>query len=530
LQNSGLIPRTITMEVVIPQFLLRQQPEVFASDASTATAVHRAVTAGNARRIARSLYTRNVDEPLDAVVRRNWSAVAAHYVPGGVIVDRSAFEARPSADGSLFLDAGPDWRSNRTFKLPGLWIRPRQGPGPQDGDMPHMNGLFYSSRPRASLDNMRPSRARGGVARTLTAAELEHELSRLVAIRGQHALNELRDQARELAPRLGAADEFAALDDLVGALLGTRDAQLETHAGVAARSGQPHDVRRVELFDALQAALLVDAFSHRPEQPRSFPALSFIEAYFSNWIEGTEFELHEAEEIVFERAVPEQRYEDAHDVLGTFDLVNDPTKRALVPASADALIDLLRSHHAAILERRPQALPGEFKRRENRAGATTFVHPDLVQGTLRDGFRYMQPLPRGLARAIFFQFLISEVHPFADGNGRIARVLMNAELSSQGAQRIVIPLVYRDNYLQSLRALSRNGNPAPLIRVLDFAQHYAAAIPWQDLRLAEQMLKETNAFVPPEEASETGARLTLPQRPESAAMAPRQDDHKRDRG
>jgi hypothetical protein len=332
-----------------------------------------------------------------------------------------------------------------------------------------------------------------------------------MSLLGRDALNELRDQARDLAPQLGAHDEFAAFDDLVGALLGTRDAQLATHAGAVARSGQPHDVRRIELFDVLQAALLVEGFSHRPDQPSSFPALSFVEAYFSNWIEGTEFELREAEDIVFERAVPEQRYEDAHDILGTFDLVNDPAKRALVPASANELIALLRSHHAAILERRPQALPGEFKRRENRAGATTCVHPDLVEGTLREGFRYLEPLPRGLARAIFFQFLISEVHPFADGNGRIARVFVNAELSSQGAHRIVIPLVYRDNYLQSLRALSRNGNPAPLIRVLDFAQRYAAAIPWQDLRVAERVLDETNAFVPPEEASETGARLTLPQ-------------------
>jgi hypothetical protein len=68
--------------------------------------------------------------------------------------------------------------------------------------------------------------------------------------------------------------------------------------------------------------------------------LSFIESYFSNRIEGTEFELHEAEEIVFERVVPEQRFDDAHDILGTFDLVNDAAKRALVPRDAEELIDL----------------------------------------------------------------------------------------------------------------------------------------------------------------------------------------------
>jgi hypothetical protein len=491
-------------------FSLEQQPEVFASDTTTSVAVHRAVLRGAAVQIARGLYTRNVDEPITSVVRRNWTAVAAHYVPGGVVVDRSAFEAKPSDDGSLFLDGGSDWGTNRTYSVQGLLIKPRSGPGPLPGDMPHMHGLSFSSRPRAWLDNMRPSRARQGVSRTLMPAELERELNRLVSIRGWDALQELRDQARGLAPNMGGDEELRVLDDLIGALQGTRDVVLSTSAGHAAQRGQAFEARRAELFGALQSALLVEHFPPRPEQPGSFPALSFIEAYFSNWIEGTEFDLEEAEEIVFERAIPEGRFTDAHDVLGTFDLVNDPTKRRELPGDADERIALLLSHHAAMLERRPEVRPGQFKERVNRAGATTFVHPDLVEGTLRVGFRHLEALPAGMARAIFSMFLISEVHPFTDGNGRIARVIMNAELSAHRQQRIVIPLVYRDNYLQSLRLLSRNGDPAALIRVLDVAQRYTASIPWQDLRAAEQALRDSNAFVTPDEANETGARLKLP--------------------
>jgi len=89
---------------------------------------------------------------------------------------------------------------------------------------------------------------------------------------------------------------------------------------------------------------------------------------------------------------------------------------------------------------------------------------------------------------------------------------MNAELSAAGEQRIVIPIVYRDNYLQGLRALSRNGNPQPLIRVLDFAQAYTAAIDWSDLRAAERTLEQTHAFLEPEVAEERGLRLGLPPR------------------
>jgi hypothetical protein len=53
-------------------------------------------------------------------------------------------------------------------------------------------------------------------------------------------------------------------------------------------------------------------------------------------------------------------------------------------------------------------------------------------------------------------------------------------------------------------------NPQPLIRVLDFAQAYAAAIEWSDLRAAERTLEQTNAFLEPEVAEERGLRLELP--------------------
>lgn len=500
------------MPEVTRKFLLSDQPEVFSSTAETSRAVGAAVRRGQARKVGPRLYTRNTDDPLEDVVRRNWQRISAAYFPGAVVVDRSAFEAKPSNDGSLFLDAGPDYSARRPVRLPGLTLRARKGAGPVEGDMPFMEDLHFSGPARKFLDNLRRSRARGeGVTRTLSRSEIEDELIRIAAQRGIDALNELRDRAREIARALDAEPEMAMLDDLIGAVQGTRDAELTTAAARAQRQGLGFDPRRLELFEALQARLLRDQQPERPEQPGSLPALSFIEAYFSNWIEGTEFAVDEAEEIVFEGAIPEGRFEDAHDVLGAFELVNDRERRARVPHDADDLLALLRSHHGLMLARRPAARPGSFKAKPNQAGGTTFVHPDLVEGTLSEGFRYLKPLPAGLSRAIFMMFLISEVHPFTDGNGRVGRVLMNAELTAAGDQRIVIPLSFREDYMQSLRALSRSGNPQPLVRVLDFAQRYAAAIDWSSLSRAKEMLAMTNALVPPDVAEEKGLRLTLPE-------------------
>ena len=226
-------------------FSLDEQPEVFATSTAISAAVQRAVAAGKARKLAGRLYTRNVEDPIETIALRNWQGIAAHYFPGAVVVDRSAFEAKPSADGSLFLDAGPNYAGKRRARLPGLHLRPRKGPGPIPGDIPYLNGLYFSSRGRAMLDNIRRSRAVAGVARTYSRAEMEDELTRLADLRGNAALNELRDQARDLAETLGAQAEIEELDDLIGAVLGTRDAPLETKAARARRAGIAFDRRRL---------------------------------------------------------------------------------------------------------------------------------------------------------------------------------------------------------------------------------------------------------------------------------------------
>ena len=313
-----------------------------------------------------------------------------------------------------------------------------------------------------------------------------------------------------IAGAIDAAREMAALDDLIGAILGTRNVELATPAARAAHAGLGFDPRRIELFEALHAALLKDPLESRSGPTRLAPDALLHRGVLLELDRGDRVRAARSRGDRLQACGADDRFEDAHDVLGTFDVVNNPEKRRRTPSDPEDLLALLRSHHAVMLERRPQVHPGAFKTRANRAGSTSFVHPDLVVGTLVEGYRYYEPLPSGLAKAIFMMFLIGEVHPFTDGNGRVARVLMNAELSAAGEQRIVIPIVYRDDYLRGLRALSRNANPQPLIRVLDFAQAYAAAIDWSDLPSAERMLERTNAFVTPDLAEERDVRLELP--------------------
>jgi Fic family protein len=134
-----------------------------------------------------------------------------------------------------------------------------------------------------------------------------------------------------------------------------------------------------------------------------------------------------------------------------------------------------------------------------------FVAPELVNGTLEKGFEFYRALEEPFQKAAFMMVLVSEVHPFADGNGRAARIMMNAELVAGGEERIIIPTAYRIDYLGALKAFSKNSHTQPLIRMLDTAQAYTWRIDWSNFEGARQMLEDTNAF-----AEGGDAKLKLP--------------------
>ena len=485
-------------------------PEAFVSDTAISRHVSRAVKAGRLRRLASRLYTRNLTDRPEAVVGRNLWHIVAGYFPGALVADRTGLENAPADDGSVCLVT----EAGQNIELPGHTLRPRRGVAPLASDRPFIAGLFLSSPARAYLENMRPSRARSGLlTRTLPRRAIEERLDTLIRRSGEEAVNRLRDEIRAAGPTLGLEDEAADLDALIGALLGTRKAELSAPAAIARHRGRPYDPDRLVLFRTLHAALRDYPPLARlaPERaPEGNTTLAFYEAYFSNFIEGTEFAVEEAADIVFRGVIPNERPQDAHDVLGTWRIVSDAREMTRTPADAAALDGLLKTRHAAIMASRPDMRPGAFKLTGNRAGSTVFVAPELVAGTLEQGFAFLRGLETPFQRATFIMFLAAEVHPFTDGNGRTARIMMNAELVAAGEERIVIPTVYRANYLAALKALSQGGRPDPLIRVLDYAQRWTTAVSWRSVEETQHELDACNAFLDSTAAEEEGRRLRMP--------------------
>ncbi len=64
-------------------------------------------------------------------------------------------------------------------------------------------------------------------------------------------------------------------------------------------------------------------------------------------------------------------------------------------------------------------------------------------------------------RAVLGHWLFGYVHPYQDGNGRIARFLMNAMLATGGYPWTVIRVEDRTNYMSSLEAASVQNDIRP---------------------------------------------------------------------
>lgn len=186
-------------------------------------------------------------------------------------------------------------------------------------------------------------------------------------------------------------------------------------------------------------------------------------------------------------------------ILGTYKIASDPNEMRRLPKSAHELEDIIKDRHKFLFEERPEIWPGEFKTKNNQAGSTIFVHPEYVNGTLQKGFDLYQSLPAGLARAIFIQFLISDIHLFNDGNGHISRIMMNVELYSQGISTIIVPNVYRTDYLSNLKALSRRSAPENYVRMLSLA-HEFSALDFSDYPAVKSLLESKNWFRESDEA------------------------------
>lgn len=486
------------MENNIPIHL---QEVIFASkDTAISRQLGKLTETGQIKKIAPRIYTSNFEDSDEVIIKRNIFTILGKLYPGAVLSHRSALEFKPTSANQIFVT----YTYTKKIELPGITIRFMEGMPALEGDHPFSGALFVSQQERAFLENLQSSRQIGPTSKTITLPEIESKLEQIVQVKGEEGLNQFSDTAREIAQQLGMQSEFEKLNKLISALLSTKPSKILTSPLAVARAlGNPYDQHRLELFEKLFVELQQQHYKERQDvnkETNAFRNFAFFEAYFSNYIEGTIFEIEEAKSIIQTETPIPNRDEDSHDILGTYKLVSNQKEMSTTPSNPDELLNLLQYRHQILLASRTSKKPGQFKDKNNRAGETHFVDYTLVRGTLIKGFDYYQALQDPFAKAAYIMFMISEIHPFLDGNGRIARVMMNAELVKANQTRIIIPTVYRDDYLGALRRLTRNDDPAVYIKMLQRAQKFSATVLADDMEALENQLTQSNAFKEHDEA------------------------------
>ena len=128
---------------------------------------------------------------------------------------------------------------------------------------------------------------------------------------------------------------------------------------------------------------------------------------------------------------------------------------------------------------RIEIVPGEYKQQSNNVrtpdgGLFEFAAPDEVPAKMADLVVAIRAAPNVesdtdnidlIARAAKVHHDFVVIHPFGDGNGRTARLLVNFLLLRAGWPPLVVPSTDKDRYLAALRQADA-GDGAPLVDYL----------------------------------------------------------------
>jgi hypothetical protein len=480
------------MEKILPIHL---QEIIFGSpNSSISQQISKLVKERKIRKIASRIYTSNFEDSAEDIIKRNLLVILGNLYKGAVLSHRSAFEFQPTKSGQIFLT----YSYTKKVALPGVTIQFLEGNKPINGDNIISGKLYVSQKERAFLENLQITKKIGSASKCLSLPEIEEKLEQIIRIHGEDEINKFRDAAREVSIKLNMPNEFEKLNKMISALLSTSTSKILTSPIALARAfGAPYDQTRVQLFEKLFKVLQNKEFKNRPEKnntSKSFRNFAFFESYFSNYIEGTVFGIDEAKQIINTNKPLPARNDDSHDVLGTYQIVSNKQEMQIVPKSINDFLKIISYRHAVLLSARTDKKPGLFKDKNNFAGSTAFVDFNLVKGTLEKGFDYYNALLHPFSKAAFMMFLLSVIHPFLDGNGRLARIMMNAELTKENQTKIIIPTVFREDYMGALKKLTKQGDCESYIRMLQRAHEFSENIYDENMDEMQKYLTDCKAF------------------------------------
>lgn len=167
-------------------------------------------------------------------------------------------------------------------------------------------------------------------------------------------------------------------------------------------------------------------------------------------IEGNTITLRQAEELLEHDITPEGK-----SLREVYEIVNFRNLRGFLTVyKGDVSERLIKRIHTVIMENLLDA-PGDYRRiqvlieKAEHEPPPAFEIPDLMKeliGWYRRNRRRMHPFE--LALLLHTKFVT--IHPFVDGNGRVARALINFVLERHGYPVLYLDLEHRERYLDAV--------------------------------------------------------------------------------
>jgi Fic family protein len=187
----------------------------------------------------------------------------------------------------------------------------------------------------------------------------------------------------------------------------------------------------------------------------------------SNAIEGNTLTLRETQLLIDEGLTPAgKQLREIHEVINHDAAVKRlyGVAREPGPISERQILDL----HAQVLRNIDDAWAGRYRATRVFVKGSPLIPPNpLKVPELMEAFAAWlagaELHPVLLAAEAHYRF--AKIHPFVDGNGRTARLLMNLVLLRHGYPLTVIPAEQRADYIKALD-LADLGDPEPFRRLM----------------------------------------------------------------
>lgn len=186
--------------------------------------------------------------------------------------------------------------------------------------------------------------------------------------------------------------------------------------------------------------------------------------YSSNALEGNSLTLTETKILLEDGiTVNGKPIKDCYEATGhakAYDFMLSIARAPSLNITEDTIRRLHHLFYAAIDE----AEAGQYRNHQVFISGTEYIPPEagkvpeLMKDFAVELDRKKDELHPVLLAAFAHRRLV-DIHPFVDGNGRTARLLMNLILINKGYCVVSIPPVLRHDYIQSLMAAQKAKNP-----------------------------------------------------------------------